>query len=104
MFLRKFETGDAKSIKKQPRRLPNYLRTVVEYQIEVMLANHIVKPSYSPRSSLIVLVRKKDGTWCFCIDISTRLIDVTAKNAISLLQIVNLMDNLLVISSFPHST
>ncbi|CAB4011611.1 Retrovirus-related Pol poly from transposon [Paramuricea clavata] len=89
----KIETGDAVPVKQLPRRLPNSLRTVVEDQVEEMLENNIIKPSNSPWSSPIVLVRKKDGTWRFCIDFR-KLSDVTVKDAFPLPQVADLMDNL----------
>ncbi len=89
----RIDTGDAVPIKQQPRRLPNSLRTVVEEQVGEMLENDIIKPSNSPWSSPIVLVRKKDGTWHFCIDLR-KLNDVTVKDAFPLPQVADLMDNL----------
>ena len=89
----KIETGNAVPVKQLPRRLPNSLRTVVEDQVEEMLENNIIKPSNSPWSSPIVLVRKKDGTWRFCIDFR-KLNDVTVKDAFPLPQVADLMDNL----------
>ncbi len=76
----RIDTGDAVPIKQQPHRLPNSLRTVVEEQVGEILENDIIKPSNSPWSSPIVLVRKKDGTWRFCIDFR-KVNDVTVKDA-----------------------
>ena len=89
----KIETGDTVPVKQPPRRLPNSLRTMVEDQIGEMLENNIIKPSNSPWSSPVVLVRKKDGTWRFCIDFR-KLNDVTVKDAFPLAQVADLMDNL----------
>ena len=89
----KIETGEAVPVKQPPRRMPNSLRTVLEDQVGEMLENNIIKPSNSPWSSPIVLVRKKDGTWRFCIDFR-KLNDVTVKDAFPLPQVADLMDNL----------
>ena len=33
-----------------------------------MLQQGVIQPSFSPLSSLVVMVKKKDGSWWFCID------------------------------------
>lgn len=33
-----------------------------------MLQQGIIKASVSPYASPILVVRKKDGSWCFCVD------------------------------------
>ena len=50
------------------RRLPEVLKDTVRTEVPHMLENDIIKPSASPWSSPVVMVRKKDGSWCFCID------------------------------------
>jgi hypothetical protein len=60
----KLDTGDARRIKKTPYRIPHVLKPVVEDHIKEMLHKGVIKPSISPWSSSIVLVKKKttDGT------------------------------------------
>ena len=54
---------------RQPKHLlPEALKTTVDSQVQNMLQNDIIQPSHSPWSSPIVMVKKKDGTWRFCVD------------------------------------
>jgi hypothetical protein len=52
----------------RPYRYPPALKTEIEAQIANMLAEGIIRPSSSPFSSSVVMTRKKDGTWHFCVD------------------------------------
>ncbi|CAG2213566.1 unnamed protein product [Mytilus edulis] len=62
------DTGDARPIKLPVRRLPIAQREVAEKEIEKMLEQGIIQPSKSPWAAPIVLVRKRDATWRFCVD------------------------------------
>ena len=86
-------TGNAQPIKQLPRRLPNTLRAVVDQQVKEMIDSNIVRPSQSPWASPIVLVRKKDSTWRFCIDYR-KLNDVTVKDSYMIPQVNDRLDTL----------
>ena len=58
-----------------------------------MLQDGVIRPSTSPWSSLIVMVRKKDGAWRFCIDFR-KLNDVTHKDAYPLPRIDETLESL----------
>jgi hypothetical protein len=66
------ETGDARPIKRNPYRVPQALKSVVEDHIDDMLDKGIIEPSMSPWSSSIVLVQKKTKRgsikYRFCVD------------------------------------
>jgi hypothetical protein len=52
----------------RPYRYPPALKTEIEKQIEDMLKKGIIQPSSSLFFSPILLVKKKDGTYRFCVD------------------------------------
>ena len=61
-------TSESKPISQKPRGLPSSQWAVAEAEIENMLKHGVIEPSFSPWSSPIVLVRKKDGTTRFWVD------------------------------------
>lgn len=64
----KVETGTTPPIRLAPTRLPYHQRSVVREMLQGMVQHDIIEPSCSPWSSPIVLVKKKDGTYRFCVD------------------------------------
>jgi hypothetical protein len=53
----------AQPVSIRPYRYPFYEKIVKE-----LLHTGVIRPSHSPFSSLVLLVRKADGTWCMCMD------------------------------------
>jgi hypothetical protein len=51
-----------------PYRHPNKYKDEIEKSIKELLDMGHIKPSSNPFSSSVVLVKKKDGTMCMCID------------------------------------
>ena len=76
----RIDTGDTPPIKLRPRRIPIHLREEARRQTQEMLDRDIIKPSDSPWSSPVVLVKKKDNTWRYCVDYR-RVNSVTRRDA-----------------------
>lgn len=59
---------DSPPIKQRYYPLSPALRKDVNTELDKMLAEDIVEPSNSPWSSPIILIKKPDGGWRFCVD------------------------------------
>ena len=89
----RINTGDAVPIRQCLRRLPESQCEEASNQIREMLKKDIIESSNGPWSSPIVLVKKKDSTYRFCVDYR-ELNAVTVKDAYPLPRIDSMLDSL----------
>jgi hypothetical protein len=68
-------------------------KNTIEALIQEMLKNAEIRPSKSPFSSLVILVRKKDKSWRLCVDFRG-LNEMTVKNKFPIPVIEDLLDEL----------
>ncbi|GFX33113.1 hypothetical protein TNCV_5042811 [Trichonephila clavipes] len=84
-------TGDHATINQRAYRVSPTERRIIHEEVQKMLDEGIVQPSESPWSSPVVLVRKKDGSWRFCVDYR-KLNSVTKKDVYPLPRIDDTLD------------
>ena len=87
------EAGDARPMKQRARRLPLLMREEASKQVVQMSKDGLIEQSTSPWASLVVLVKKKDGSVRFCIDYR-KLNAVTKKDAYPLPRIDDILEAL----------
>ena len=86
-------TGAARPVKQRMRRTPLGYALEEKKHLDLLLAGDVIEPSESEWASPSVLVRKRDGTVRWCIDMR-RLNDVTTKDSFPLPLIEECIDSL----------
>ncbi|UYV76764.1 hypothetical protein LAZ67_14001975 [Cordylochernes scorpioides] len=84
-------TGDHLPTKQRPYRVAPAERQIIQEEVNKMEEIGIIQPSASPWASPVVLVRKKDGSWRFCVDYR-RLNKITKKDVYPLPRIDDTLD------------
>ena len=84
---------DETPIRQRLRRQSIEERGIVQREVQDMLNKGVIEESSSPWASPVVLVRKKDGSWRFCIDFR-KLNSVTKKDTYPLPRIDDALDTL----------
>ena len=86
-------TPGAAPVNSRPYRHTALQKNIIEKQVKELLHHGFIRPSSSPFSSPVVLVKKKDGTWRMCVDYR-RLNKLTVKDKYPIPLIEELLEEL----------
>lgn len=68
IFRHTIDTGDAKPVRQPLRRHPPHYQRIIDDHVDTLLKQGVVVPAQSAWASNVVLVKKKDQTMRFCVD------------------------------------
>ena len=89
----KIDVEGNRPVKQAYRPMAPAKQLLVDQEVQKMLGQDIIEPSYGPWASPVVLVTKKDGTSRFCVDYR-RLNALTRKDAFPLPRIQDVLGTL----------
>lgn len=85
--------ADARPIWQNPYRVAPKEHEAIQKQMKTMLEDGVIRPSKGIWALPVVLVKKKDGSLCFCVNYR-RLNQITKKNIYPLPHIDDSLDRL----------